>query len=71
MLRLTHDYSLLWAKIKESKLTQTELADSLGISRTSFSRKLNHHVDFKQNEIWLISKKLDIKKEDIPKYFFT
>lgn len=63
------DYSMLWAKIKQSKLTQGQLAERIGISRTALNLKINNHKQFTQREILEISKVIGIDKKDISKYF--
>ena len=65
------DYSMLWAKIKQSKLTQGQLAERIGISRTALNLKINNHKQFTQREILEISKVIGIDKKDISKYFFA
>lgn len=51
---------LLRGKIKEAGLTQEELADIVGMSPNSFSRKINGMRQFKANEIESLCRALNI-----------
>jgi transcriptional regulator with XRE-family HTH domain len=50
--------------MKEKNILVNELAENLGISRTTLSRKLNNHVPFKSNEMKQIIEILDCTYED-------
>lgn len=65
------DYSLLRRKIKVHYNTQDDFAKAIGIGRVTISQRLNGKSDFSQGEIKKIIEVLDIKIEEIPKYFFT
>lgn len=58
----------LKAKLSEKGLTQSEVADKLGISYQAFSYKLNNKSEFKASEIETLCKELDISDKDA--YFF-
>ena len=60
---------LLKGKIVENGLTDSDCADKIGISRQSFSRKINNKTDFKASEILSLCVLLGIKEKD--KYFFV
>ncbi|MCM1365079.1 MAG: helix-turn-helix domain-containing protein [Faecalibacterium sp.] len=49
--------------------TQSEIADKIGISRQSFSYKINNKVEFKVSEIEAICQLLHIEDKD--EYFFA
>ena len=65
------DYSLLKKKIKGVFGTCKYFAKAMGISLATLSDKLNNKVQFKQNEINLACKLLNIDVSDIPLYFFA
>lgn len=65
------DYSLLEQSIKEKYFSKERFADKLGIGRTSLFSKLTGKTQFKQSEILKEAELLDIKNEDLSKYFFT
>ncbi len=62
------DTKKLKARMVELGFTAAQIADMLGISRQSFSLKLNNKVEFKASEITKISDVLSIK--DKGPYFF-
>lgn len=66
-----YDYRKLRGKIKEVCGTQNNFSVKLGIGRVSLSQRLNNQLEFTQNEIFKSCDILNIKKEDIPVYFFT
>lgn len=53
--------NLIRAKIKEKGLTQREVAQKIGISNNSFSRKLLGKRDFRLSEIRLLCEVLCIE----------
>lgn len=65
------DYTLLRKKIRRNFDTHNDFAEAMGIGRVTLSQRLNGKSDFSQSEIKKAIELLDIKKEDIPKYFFT
>lgn len=66
-----YNYSKLLGKLREKKLTQSELADKLGISETSLNLSLNNKRPFKQSEISRICDCLSIPYDRIDAYFFA
>lgn len=71
MSDLIFEYSKLRGRIIEKFETIGNFADVIGISRSSFSMKLNNSSEFSQYEIKKISEKLEIPKNEIEVYFFT
>lgn len=65
------DYSKLLGRIKEYGYTQETLAKEIGITESSMSLKLNNKAPFKQIEIRLACKILEITDEEIGVYFFA
>lgn len=63
------DYSKLLGRIRECGFTQKSLAKHIGIAESSMCLKLNNEANFRQIEIFLISKALKIS--EIGVYFFT
>lgn len=47
------------------------IAEKLGIDRTSLWQKLNQNKPFKEGEVEILCKLLDIPSDEAPKYFFT
>ncbi len=68
--RVKYDYSKLKGRITEKKLTLTDVANRIGITIQSFSKKLNGEVDFKTTEIDKLMNILQISKREIDIYFF-
>lgn len=64
------DYSKLRGKIREVYGTQFDFAEAMGMSAVSLSEKLNNKTQFTQKEIDEACELLQIKKEEIPIYFF-
>jgi len=65
------DYSKLLGRIKECGYTQEELAEEIGITKTTMSLKLNNKACFTQPEIEKIRKVLRIARDEVGLYFFT
>lgn len=65
------NYSKLYGKIVEVCGTQRQLAQEIGLSEHSLSRKLNQEIDFKQSEIDKLMATLGIEGSEIGEYFFT
>ena len=65
------DYSKLIARIIEKCGTRANFAKKMGISEHSISAKLTGKTSWKQPEITLACKILDIEYKDIPLYFFV
>lgn len=66
-----YNYRKLRGKIKEVCGTQDEFSARLGIGRVSLRQRLNNQLEFTQDEIFKSCDILNIKKEEIPIYFFT
>lgn len=67
---MAYDYSKLKGKIIEKCGSQTKFKELMGISHTSINKKLNNKVQFTQEDIEKAIDILELKKEDIPQYFF-
>lgn len=65
------DYNKLKGRIKEKCGTCFNFANQLGCSSNTLSAKINNGSDFSQTEIIKSVDILDLKREDIPAYFFT
>jgi len=65
------NHSKLLGKIKECGITQAELAEAIGINKSTLSSKLNGHFSFTVKEMIAISEKLSIPKTEISSYFFA
>lgn len=65
------NYSKLRGRIRECGLTQKQLAEAIGINKSSLSAKLNGQFAFTTNEVLAISKVLNIHLNEIGEYFFT
>lgn len=70
-MNYVYDYSKLLGRLREKKITQSELARKLGISETSLNLSLNNKRPFKQSEISGICDCLVIPAECIDSYFFA
>lgn len=70
-MNYVYDYSKLLGRLREKKITQSELAGRLGISDTSLNLSLNNKRPFKQSEISGICDCLAIPDECIDTYFFA
>lgn len=68
---MTYDYSDLYGKIVQKFGTQYRFAEALQMSEHSLSKKLNGKRPWKQADIENVCDLLDIKRKDIPRYFFT
>lgn len=65
------NHSKLLGRMKECGFTQVQLANLIGISKTTFSAKINNQFFFTAKEIYAICKVLNIQKSEIGEYFFT
>ena len=70
MKQVKFDYSALEGRIKQYFDTQDNLAKLIPMSRSTLNQKLQGYVDFNSKNIYLISKLLKIKKNEIGDYFF-
>lgn len=67
------DYSKLKGRIAEKFKSRKALADSIGMTTTALSNRLNGKVSFKPEEIMAICAPdcLDIAPEEVHVYFFA
>lgn len=65
-----YDYSKLLGRLREKRITQSELANRLEISEQSLNRKLKSKTQFKQNEMIRTLDIIDIGVQEIASYFF-
>lgn len=65
------DYKKLRARIMEKVGSNGKMAEHLGITETSFSRKMNNKVGFSSQDICEMVSVLGISTEEIGDYFFT
>lgn len=68
---MKYNYNKLNGKIVEKFGTQGKFAEAMDLSERSVSLKLNNQVGWKQNEITLATKLLEIPFDEIQDYFFT
>lgn len=68
---MTYDYSDLNGRIVQKFGTQYRFAEALKMSEHSLSAKLNGKRPWKQADIENACCLLDIKRKDIPRYFFN
>lgn len=64
------DGSKLKGRIRELNLTQDDVAQFLGINKSTFNLKVNGQVPFTQDEIASLIELLKIPDEEIKAYFF-
>lgn len=65
------EYNKLKGRIKEIFETQENLAKSIKLSATSLNYKINNQIQFRQEEIYLITEALAIEDKEMKSYFFT
>mgnify|MGYP004519624351 FL=1 len=65
------NYNKLRGRIRERLGTENKFCDLMPMNRATLSNKLNNQNEFNQTEIMTAIKVLDIRKEEIGKYFFT
>nr|DAM21430.1 MAG TPA: helix-turn-helix domain protein [Caudoviricetes sp.] len=63
-------YHKLLGQIRAAGMTQTELAEKIGISAVTLNKKLRGHSEFTQSEIRSICQILQIPGDEIASYFF-
>ena len=68
---MQYDYNALKGLIREKFQTNCAFALAIGLSERSLSLKLNNKVPFKQPQIDKAAEVLNLKPEQIPKYFFN
>ncbi|MEE3451844.1 MAG: DUF739 family protein [Acutalibacteraceae bacterium] len=65
------NYNKLRGRIRETGLTQEEVAKQINVNPATLSLKLNNASEFTQSEIRSICDLLDISGRDLSDYFFT
>lgn len=68
---MNYNYSKLLGRIRESGLTQEQLAKAIGKNKSTISSKLNGRSPFTAKEIDDICKVLNISNDEIGDYFFA
>ena len=63
--------NILKAQMKLNNDTQNDLAEYLGISKTTLSYKTNGKTDFSREEIRLIKERYDLEPDEVDKIFFN
>lgn len=63
------DYSKLLGAMRENGVTQSDLANRIGISETSLRDKLKNRSEFRTKEMYRV--KLLLKLPNYEDYFFT
>lgn len=71
MKKMSYNYAKLLGKIRESGLTQEQLADAIDKHKSTLSGKLNGKYAFTTEEIDAICRVLDISNGEIGDYFFA
>lgn len=64
------DFGKLQGRIRELHITQDNVAQYLGINKSTFSLKINNQVPFTQDEIHQMLELLKIADDEIKLYFF-
>ena len=57
--------------ILKAHVTKSDIADALGISRVSLTRKINNVTEFKASEISLLKNILKLSDQERDKIFFA
>ena len=65
------NHSKLLGKIRECGFTQEQLAEAIGISKTTLSAKLKNQFYFTAKEMYAICEVLNIPTSEIGEYFFA
>lgn len=68
---MAFNYDKLRGRIVEKYGSQSAFAESFGVSKNTFSLKMNNKVRFTTEDITRITQMLDIPENDIGEYFFT
>lgn len=63
-------YMALKGRIRELGTNYQEVADEMGIKISTLSNKLNGHFPFRIDEVEKLAEILNIKEDDIVRYFF-
>ena len=65
------DYSKLLGSMRANGMTQSTVAQKIGVSPTTLNKKLRGHIDFTQSEICDLCRVLAIAAAEISTYVFT
>ncbi len=65
------NHSKLLGKMRECGFTQEQLAKAIGISKTTFSAKVNNQFYFTSKEMYAICEVLNVPTDEIGEYFFA
>ena len=68
---MSFDYSKLCGRIVEKNLTQGKVAQIIGMSGNTFTRRIKNRSYFDSYEIEKLCRALDIDAAEIGLYFFT
>lgn len=68
---MAYEYKALRGRIIEKYGTQGNFAETLDISKTAMSNKMNNKAGFDQKDIEKWCDLLDIERGNIEHYFFT
>lgn len=61
----------LRGKIVENEMSISDLAEKMGISKSTLYQKINGNVSFTIDEVILIAKMLDLTKDEFNNIFFA
>ena len=64
------EFIFLKSLIREKKTTYSEMAEVLGISTSTFSKKINGYIQFRLSDMCNILVYLNIGPSEINRYFF-
>lgn len=67
---MSYDYSKLLGRLREKGFTQSDLAQKIGLSECSLSKKLKGKSEFKQSEMRDIMNLINIELNEVANYFF-
>ena len=68
---MAFDYSKLRGRIVEKYGSQMEFAKAMNWSERTLSKKINGKIPWKQTDICIALKLLELSEDDIQEYFFT
>ena len=68
---MAFNYSKLRGRIVEKYGSQSAFVEKFGVSKNTFSLKMNNKVRFSPDDISKITDMLDIPEAEIGAYFFT
>lgn len=66
-----YDYSKLLGRLREKGLTQSDIAERLGLSECALNRKLKNKTQFKQEEMRRILEAVGCDIREVASYFFA